>query len=136
MVVFGTLSSVLCRHTYIQCPFLGGSLLEVLLYTIIMFWHFNFALMNQYHWSLQEICCDLISVLSTGPKPERMNVHMLQHLVFHVKNWWPLWAFSCFSFESLNGFLKNFFHGTRNMSMSMSMSEQVLHTLLLIVELQ
>ena len=47
---------------------------------------------------------------------DTMNVHQLRHLVFHVQNWGPLWAFSCFGFESLNGDVKKLFHGTRNMS--------------------
>lgn len=51
-----------------------------------------------------------------GGKSERMNVHLLRHLVLHVKHWGPLWAYSCFPFESLNGDIKKFFHGTRNMS--------------------
>ena len=51
-----------------------------------------------------------------GATANRMNVHMLRHLIFHVKNWGPLWVYSCFSFESLNGELKKYFHGTRNMN--------------------
>ena len=45
-----------------------------------------------------------------------MNIHQLRHLVYHVRNWGPLWSFSCFGFESLNGDLKVLFHGTRDMS--------------------
>ena len=55
-------------------------------------------------------------ILSTGDTANRMNVHMLRHLTFHVLNWGPLWVYSCFSFESLNGEVKKYFHGTRNMS--------------------
>ena len=51
-----------------------------------------------------------------GSSSNRMNVHLLQHLTYHVKNWGPLWSFSCFSFESLNGELKKYYHGTRNMN--------------------
>ena len=51
-----------------------------------------------------------------GDTANRMNVHMLRHLTLHVLNWGPLWVYSCFSFESLNGELKKYFHGTRNMS--------------------
>ena len=56
------------------------------------------------------------NILSTGDTANRMNVHMLRHLTFHVLNWGPLWVYSCFSYESLNGELKKYFHGTRNMS--------------------
>ena len=45
-----------------------------------------------------------------------MNIHQLRHLVYHVRNWGPLWSFSCFGFESLNGDLIVLFHGTRDIS--------------------
>ena len=34
-----------------------------------------------------------------------MNVHCLIHLSKIVRNWGPLWAYSCFGFESMNGHL-------------------------------
>ncbi len=49
-----------------------------------------------------------------------MNVHMLTHLAFHVRNWGPLWSYSCFSFESVNGQIRKLFHGTRDMSEQVS----------------
>ena len=45
-----------------------------------------------------------------------MNVHLLRHIPECVQNWGPLWAYSCFTFESLNGALKRHFHGTKNMN--------------------
>lgn len=46
-----------------------------------------------------------------------MNVHMLQHLPeCDVKRWGPLWAYTCFHFETMNGYLKFLFHGTKDMS--------------------
>lgn len=45
-----------------------------------------------------------------------MNVHLLRHIPGCVRNWGPLWAYSCFAFESMNGHLKKFFHGTKNMN--------------------
>ena len=33
-----------------------------------------------------------------------------------VRNWGPLWAYSCFSFEGHNHLLKILFHGTRQMN--------------------
>ena len=36
------------------------------------------------------------------------------HLRSTVKQLGPLWVYSCFSFESLNGRLVSLFHGTRN----------------------
>ena len=43
-----------------------------------------------------------------------MNVHSLLHLTQTVKNFGPLWAYSCFGFENMNGHLKKHCHGTRN----------------------
>ncbi len=42
-----------------------------------------------------------------------MNVHSLVHLSQSVKNFGPLWAYSSFGFESMNGHLKKHFHGSR-----------------------
>ena len=50
----------------------------------------------------------------------KMNLHLLRHMASYVLNWGPLWVFSCFSFESLNGDLKKYFHGTTNMSEQVS----------------
>lgn len=43
-----------------------------------------------------------------------MNVHSLIHLTDCVRRWGPLWSFSCFGFENMNGFLKKHCHATRN----------------------
>ena len=40
-----------------------------------------------------------------------INVHQLLHLVNVVQNLGPLWVYSCFSFESLNGKLLKLVHG-------------------------
>ena len=42
-----------------------------------------------------------------------MKVHLLQHLDDVVEKWGPLWAYSTFWFESLNGMLGKYVHGTR-----------------------
>lgn len=43
-----------------------------------------------------------------------MNVHSLIHLCDCARRCGPLWSFSCFGFESMNGHLKKHCHGTRN----------------------
>uniref|UniRef100_A0A7M5V8K1 Uncharacterized protein n=1 Tax=Clytia hemisphaerica TaxID=252671 RepID=A0A7M5V8K1_9CNID len=43
-----------------------------------------------------------------------LNVHNCSHLCQSVRNWGPLWAWSCFGFESLNGRIIKQVHGTRN----------------------
>ena len=40
------------------------------------------------------------------------NVHQLLHLCDVVRNLGPLWVYSCFTFESINGELLSLFHGT------------------------
>jgi len=49
-----------------------------------------------------------------GDNAMSLNVHNLTHLVHFVKQWGPLWAWSCFSFESFNGEIKRSVHGTGN----------------------
>ena len=51
-----------------------------------------------------------------GFRGQTMNVHLLRHLVLQVRNWGPLWSYSCFPFESVNGVIRKLFHGTRDMS--------------------
>lgn len=40
------------------------------------------------------------------------NDHLLTHITTSVRNWGPLWATSTFFFESFNGTLLKYFHGT------------------------
>ena len=51
-----------------------------------------------------------------GEKRTTHNVHLISHLVDCVHSWGPLWAYTCFVFETMNGQLKKLFHGTRDMS--------------------
>ena len=41
------------------------------------------------------------------------NIHSLTHLTGFVKKWGPLWAYSLFGFENMNGHIRKTFHGTR-----------------------
>lgn len=52
----------------------------------------------------------------TGEKNCTMNIHLLSHLTQCVRDWGPLWTYSCFSFESANNHLKKLFHGTKDMT--------------------
>ena len=45
-----------------------------------------------------------------------MNVHILSHLTECVRNWGPIWCYSCFAFETRNSDIKRLFHGLRDMS--------------------
>lgn len=43
-----------------------------------------------------------------------MNIHILQHLASYVARRGPLWAYSCFTFEHMNAFMKPLVHGTHH----------------------
>lgn len=43
-----------------------------------------------------------------------LNMHNLTHTVDCVRKWGPLWAWSCFAYESFNGEIKQGVHGTGN----------------------
>ena len=45
-----------------------------------------------------------------------MNIHILSHLIECMKNWGPIWCYSCFAFETRNNDIKHLFHGSRDMS--------------------
>ena len=49
-----------------------------------------------------------------GVKTCTMNVHQLTHLSFYVMKRGPLWAYSCFAFESFNAIIKSLGHGTHH----------------------
>lgn len=43
------------------------------------------------------------------------NMHCVIHLSQFVRNWGPMWCYSCFGFESMMaGHLRKYCHGTRN----------------------
>ena len=42
------------------------------------------------------------------------NFRMLAHICDCVEDWGPLWCFSTFGFENLNGYLRKYAHGTGN----------------------
>ena len=42
------------------------------------------------------------------------NFHMLAHICDCAEDWGPLWCFSTFGFENLNGYLRKYAHGTGN----------------------
>ena len=58
--------------------------------------------------------------LFKGATSCKMNFHLMSHLASCVSSWGPVWSYSCFPFESMNGLLKLFFHGTKNMSEQVS----------------
>ena len=57
------------------------------------------------------------------------NMHSLVHLVSLVKLWGPLWAYSMFGFENINGYLGTTFHGTKKITSQMTFFIQLKQTL-------
>ena len=57
--------------------------------------------------------CGLFATLY-GDQHMSANLHQLLHLPDTVRHLGPLWVYSCFPFESLNGKLTSLFHGTQN----------------------
>lgn len=53
------------------------------------------------------------------------NMHSLLHLVDFVKIWGPLWVYSMFGFENMNGFLGGTYHGTKRIVLQMSFQLQL-----------
>ena len=45
-----------------------------------------------------------------------MNAHRLRHYVYFVRRFGPLWVYSCFGFETMNGCLTNMIHGTKHIA--------------------
>lgn len=59
------------------------------------------------------LCQFVIQVVELyGPINMKFNVHLLTHLAKYVKIWGPMWAFSAFPYESMNGTLKTLVKGT------------------------
>ena len=57
------------------------------------------------------------------------NMHSLEHLVSVVQLWGPLWAYSMFGFENLNGYLGSTYHGTRKIVYQMAFQIQMSQTI-------
>ena len=55
--------------------------------------------------------CNLVPELY-GLQACTANMHSLLHLVDSVEQWGPLWTYSLFGFENINGHIRKMFHGT------------------------
>ena len=55
-----------------------------------------------------------------GERHMSANIHQLLHLSDVVKELGPLWVYSCFSFEDMNGQLVKLFHGTQHPQIQIS----------------
>lgn len=57
-----------------------------------------------------------------GDRYMSANMHGLLHLPTVVKNLGPLWAHSCFPYESANGAILKLFHGSQSTEKQVTMS--------------
>lgn len=64
-----------------------------------------------------------------GDRYQTLNIHQLVHLPKCVKQLGPLWAYSCFYFESSNGDLTKLFHGTQNVELQILSSVNIIQSL-------
>ena len=62
--------------------------------------------------TIEQFCCRFERFY--GRRYMSANIHLLLHLTQCVRDLGPLWAYSCFHFESQNGILKSLVHGTRH----------------------
>ena len=60
---------------------------------------------------LIDFVCDVSGLY--GDVNQKFNVHQLLHIRSSVENWGPLWTYSTFAFEGMNGRLGKLFHGTQ-----------------------
>ena len=60
-----------------------------------------------------------------SPSIYTANMHSLEHIVGLVQLWGPLWAYSMFGFENLNGYLGNKYHGTQKIVYQLSFQIQL-----------
>ena len=93
--------------------------LEISLANLLLFKFYSQceALYGKYFVLVTLLCSFIVVFIHlAGRRFCTMNVHMLSHLAQCVRNWGPLWAYSCFPFEGMNGHIKGFFHGTREMN--------------------
>ena len=70
--------------------------------------------------SLMKFCHDFQNLY--GYRYMSANVHLLLHLPDTVKELGPLWAYSCFHFEGLNGILKGLVRGTHQIDKQLTTS--------------
>lgn len=80
----------------------------------------------------------LCTYIRTAERYVTLNVHGLVHLPEVVQNLGPLWAHSCFPFESANGDILKLFHGSSgvekqvcaDINFSLLWTQLLLHTLI------
>ena len=62
----------------------------------------------------------MLSLIIAGERYATINIHYLLHLTDCVRDLGPLWANTCFEFESANSCIKKLLHGTRKVDMQVN----------------
>ena len=70
--------------------------------------------------NLNSVFMTMTTCTCAGPTSASMKLHLLSHVVPCVRNWGPVWVYSCFQFESQNHSIKKLFHGSKNTSSMVS----------------
>ena len=86
-------------------------------------------LLLQFYTKYPELYDVVNAIIPLGDSSTTMNLHMLSHLHHSVLNWGPLWAYTCFGFESMNGQLKQMFHGSQDMTKQVYVLDVCTYTL-------
>lgn len=69
-----------------------------------------------------------------GERCITLNMHSLLHLPQCVTELGPLWVYSCFPFENINGTLMEQFHGTQNVELQTICGLNVLQNMTSMIE--
>lgn len=69
-----------------------------------------------------------------GERYITLNMHSLLHLPQCVTELGPLWVYSCFPFENINGTLMELFHGTQNVELQIMCGLNVLQNMTSMIE--
>lgn len=64
-----------------------------------------------------------------------INIHLLLHLGDCVKKLSPLWTYTCYEYEDLNGRLLKLIHGTYNIDTQLASSQNQFIKMIRIIEL-
>jgi len=110
-----------CFMNQLKQVFKMASFYKIITITVHVAFYFvcSINLIKFFHWTVNDdISFNELKkfYLSKGEGSQTHNFHLLRHLTYFVQLFGPLWVYSCFGFEALNGFLTTMIHGTQHIS--------------------
>lgn len=93
-----------------------NSLIFLKFYFVLCNTKSSLQLIIQFLFSCLNRDAEVLIFLLVGENSQTHNHHLLRHLTYFVRLFGPLWVYSCFGFEALNGFLNTMIHGTQHIS--------------------